>query len=312
LARDPHQQALMNAAPALGIAVEDLAGAWAQDAVRYSRGDRSEVVLRGRVFPHLSSVAEALCDDKHACKAALRSVGVPVPHGVRFVDPTAAASLLTAGTWVAKPLDGTHGEGVCMGIRSPEDLRDAFDPAWPVWLLEEQIDGEDLRLQAVDGVLVAACRREPASVQGDGTSTVRELIAARRVAVQAANAANDLVVDGEVQAHLADQALSLDDVPAAHRSIPLRSTSNMATGGRAVDFTDALHPDWVALVRTVGEALGISVFAVDAVTVDPSRPPSEFGAVIEVNARPEWLHHTFSDRRQHDLPRLLFDQLFGV
>jgi cyanophycin synthetase len=33
--------------------------------------------------------------------------------------------------------------------------------------------------------------------------------------------------------------------------------------------------------------------------------------VLELNARPEWLHHTFSERRTHDVAALILESLFG-
>jgi D-alanine-D-alanine ligase-like ATP-grasp enzyme len=314
LTRDPHQHALMAAAAKLGIATTDRAHLGI-DAVDYHYRGRTERVLKGRVFSHLSAVASSLCDDKIACKRLLAAHGVPVPPGIvpAELGDTALERLFAAGgAWVAKPRVGTHGEGVILGLRTLEDLRRArFDAPPGPYLIEQQITGTDLRLQAVGGRLAAACRRLPASIVGDGHSILAEVIEARRAEVRRGNPANDLRLDNEVRAHLDAAGLTLDDVvPAGHR-VKLRSVASMANGGRAIDLTDAVHPDWIELVRRIGTVIGIRVFAVDAITPDPTLPPSA-GAVIEVNARPEWLHHTFSEGRQHDLARRLLTDLFEI
>lgn len=313
--RDIHQQRLMVRARELGLAVEDLAPTTGIDLVRYTWRGQVELVRRGRVFSHLSAVSERLCDDKVACKGMLEAAGIPVPRGTRFRDadtPEVEALLSSGGSWVVKPVVGSHGDGVCLGVRTVAEVWEAMGLSFARdWLIEEEIPGEDLRIQAVSGVLLAACCREPASIVGNGRMSVRELIDDAATAVRRNNHQNDLRIDAEVRAHLAGAGLDLDSVPTADHRVCLRSTANMANGGRAVDLTGRIHPDWHEVVRRIANALSLSVFAVDAVTPDPERSPFEIGAVIEVNARSEWLHHTFSEGRQHDVPRALLEALFG-
>jgi len=316
VSRDPHQERLMAAASKLGVSFDDLYATHHLDLVRYTYQGRSEFVGKGRVFSHLNAIAERICDDKHACKRVLSRVGIPVPEGIRFTDPTSPeviGLIESAGNWVCKPIDGTHGEGVHMGLTTRQHVLAACENQSPgtVFVLENEVQGDDLRLQSIGGKLVAACRREPPRIEGDGSSTVQELVDGLRARVRSDNPANDFVVDSEVRSFLDREGLKLPDVVAKGRFVQLRSVANMATGARAVDLTDELHPEWRHLLSVVGETLGIRVFAVDAVTPDPTVSPFEKGAVIEVNARPEWMHHTFSHGRRHDIPRLLLEDLFG-
>jgi len=313
-ARDPHQLALMATARSLGIETVDQSHLGV-DAVDYCHGGRVERVLMGQAFSHLTGIASIFCDDKLACKSLLAAHDVPVPRGIAPSgpeDPAIAVLLAEGGNWVVKPRVGEHGKGVVVGLRSLDAVQKAMREGPPgPYLVEAQVAGEDLRLQAVGGRLVAACRRVPASITGDGQQPVRALIEARREVVRRANPANDLRIDGEVMAHLEAAGLTLDDIVPAGREVVLRGVANMSSGARAIDVTDELHADWIDLMQCIGEMIGIRVFSVDAVTADASRPPA-FGAVLEVNARPDWLHHTFSERRQHDIPRLLLEDLFGL
>ncbi len=302
----------------LGITVKDLSSTWGCDVVRYRRGDREALVFVGQQFPSLTAHGASLCDHKHACKAVLRDLGLPVPDGLFFFDPAHVRAELEAllgrhGRLVVKPVDGTHGDGVRTGL----DSLDAIEAHWRSikdnpggYLAEEQVGGQDLRLQAVGGRLVAACRREPASVLGDGVSTIRELAAARDAACRAQNPLNRLILDEDSQTLLARQNLGADSVPREGHRVRLKFLSNISMGGEPVDVTDILHPDWVTAVADIGEALGLRIFSVDVFTLDPSAG-TEMGHVIEVNARPEWLHHTFSRGRQHDIPRLILEDILG-
>lgn len=316
---DPNQRALVARARELGVAVEDLSDAWGCDAVRYRHGDREALVFMGQQFPGLTAHAASLCDHKHACKALLRELELPVPDGVFFFEPGQRRAELEAllarhGRVVCKPVDGMHGDGVRTGITTWEGLLahwEAIRGNPGGFLAEEEVAGEDLRLQAVGGRLVAACRREPASVVGDGVSTVAALAEARDAECRAQNPLNRLLLDAHSLELLAAQGLAPGSVLEAGRRVRLKALSNISLGGRPVDVTDALHPAWADAVARIARALGLGIFSVDVLTEDPGAGP-EAGHVVEVNARPEWLHHTFSEGRQHDLPGLILADLLGL
>lgn len=309
--RDPHHFALWSAAQRLGVVAEDLAAAWGVDAARYG----GVVVLKGRVVPGLSHQASLLADHKPAAKEILAAAGLAVPGGVALtgdprVDGPAVEALLARGGIVVKPVDGTHGEGIALGLPTVDAaLAHAAALGRPA-LVEALISGQDLRLHAIGGRLVAACVRTPPFVVGDGTATVRTLAARLDVEVQRPNPNNRVHLDDHTRAVLAEQGLDPDAVPAPGQVVQLGRLANMARGARATDVTDHLHPRWAEWVARAGAALGVTVFAVDALTVDPAADPAAVGAaIIEVNARPEWLHHTFSAGRTHDIGALLLQHL---
>ncbi|MEZ4326841.1 MAG: hypothetical protein R3B40_16615 [Polyangiales bacterium] len=304
---DPHQHELMRAAARLGVTHCVVAGA--PDTVAYTWGEHEVRVRKGRVFPSLSRAAEALCDHKQRCKDALDAIDVRTPAGLPFwsddtdVEPRMAALLAERAPLVCKPVDGTHGEGVALDLRSAAAVlthAQRHSPTRREWVAESQHGGHDLRLQAIAGQLFAACMRVPAAVEGDGVQTVAQLLAARDAEVRALNPRNQLTVDDEVRALLAAQGLTLTCVPGAGLHVRLRQVANMAQGARAIDVTDTLHPGWRATVARIAEHVGIAVFAVDARVTSAEDPPHA-GVVLELNARPEWLHHTFSEGRQHDV-----------
>jgi cyanophycin synthetase len=178
--------------------------------------------------------------------------------------------------------------------------------------LEDLIEGRDLRLQLLEGRLVAACVRRPASVIGDGRSTVAQLMTALDSEVRAKNPANRCVPDADTERALAKQSLGLASTPGDGAFVTVKTVANLAVGASVVDVTDDVHPTWRRWATEFAELIDLPFFAMDAITPDPGLDPVTCGAaVLEANARPEWLHHTFSERRTHDLPRQILRALFA-
>lgn len=311
---DPHQAALIEAAARLGVEVVDRGG----DLVEYRAGGRVATVLRGRVYPGLSAVTDHLCADKQLTRQALSEAGIPFAESCVFSDPDDPAIDAVwplAATWVCKPVRGTEGEGVGLGIRSRFDLR----AHWSRWrgrhqrfLLERQVPGVDVRIQALGGAIVAAVERRPASVVGDGLRSVRQLAAARDAEVRRLNPANRLHLDATSLRLLRDQGLAPEQVPDEGREVQLSDMANMSLGATAVDVTDALHPRWHDWIARAAGRLDLGIFALDAMSTDVAADPAECAFVLEVNARAQWLHHTFSEGRSHDMGALILRELLGL
>ena len=134
--------------------------------------------------------AEACFDHKQKSKSALDELGIRTPKSILFEDPggTQVLNFIKPGKkYVCKPPDGTEGEGVQLNISSAEEVvRYARHNAHlgPEFMLEQQIDLADLRVQVVGGAIVAACVREPAYVVGDGANSITTLVAKRREIVR--------------------------------------------------------------------------------------------------------------------------------
>ncbi|RMG73082.1 MAG: hypothetical protein D6722_04195, partial [Bacteroidetes bacterium] len=217
---DPHQQKIIEAARRLGIAVEELAGNWHMDVVRLSWQGTSTFVSEGRIFTHLSALADQVVANKMAAKALMTELGIPVPAGMVLRRDQLDKAALTA--WldehepaVLKPLFGSDGFAIVMHVRLTEQVLlhlQAFPTAGEVWLLEEQAQGEDLRLQYLGGTLIAACIRKPCTLRGDGQHSVGQLIDLRNALIHTQNPDNHIEVDHQVRRRVAHAGLGLDDI----------------------------------------------------------------------------------------------------
>jgi len=257
--------------------------------VRQTRVNTAETSRTG-------AIAESIAQDKELTRALLQQVGVPVPEGrpVEDEDDAWAAAMEIGGPVVVKPRFGNHGRGVTTNLQTREQVVEAFTLASELTsstVVERFAPGSDFRLLVVGGRLVAAARRDPAQVVGDGTRTVAELVELvnrdpRRSSGHATVLSTIDLCPIAVMT-LSEQGLNLHSVPPAGATVVVRRNANLSTGGTATDVTDAVHPEVAARVVDAALAIGLDVAGVDVIATDISRPLEEQGGVIvEVNAGP--------------------------
>jgi GNAT-family acetyltransferase (TIGR03103 family) len=262
--------------------------------LRLSVGGRT-VTTRESLSEFTTAVAMSRCDDKRHTRRIMERAGVRVARGAAAGegDRAAAEALLAdVGEVVVKPARGEQGRGITVGVRDAEGLARAVALATqfcPDVLVEELVDGEDLRVVVIDRQVVAAAVRRPAEVLGDGRHDVATLVqATSRRRERATGGESSIPLDDVTAEVVADSGFALDDVPPHGARIRVRRTANLHTGGTIEDVTDRLHPAIAdAAVRAAG-ALGIPVTGIDFLVPDVTGPDYVF---IEANERPGLANH---------------------
>ena len=122
-----------------------------------------------------------IAGNKHATKKLLGDMGVPVPKGYRIREREELEDAVESVGYpvVIKPLDGNHGKGATVGIKTMDDARIAFEKAKEYSryiIVEKQLIGADFRALVVNNRLIAVAERVPAHVKGDGKQTIQQLI----------------------------------------------------------------------------------------------------------------------------------------
>lgn len=243
-----------------------------------------------------SAVGEAIAQDKELTKKLLAAISVPVPEGE--VCTSAEQAWLAAqriGLPVAiKPRKGNQGKGVSTALSTQEAVTTAFELAVGhdgETIVERHLHGADYRLLVVGERLVAAARREPPSVVGDGKSSIAELVAKENLnplrGDDHSTSLSKLRLDAIGLEHLAEQGLTAESVPAAGGKISLRRNANLSTGGSATDVTDSVHPEVAARAIEAARMVGLDVAGIDVVAPRIDQPLEQTrGAIVEVNAAP--------------------------
>ena len=313
----PTTRSLVAEARRRGIPAERLD---ARSLVQLGQGARRKV-LRASITGDTSQIAVQTAGDKALTKAVLSAVGVPTPRGavVRTADDAVAEAARLGGAVVLKPLDGNHGRGVNVGLRTPEAVRWGFDQAAKHGrriIVEEQYEGHDHRILVVGGKVVAVAQRVAAQVVGDGVSTVAALIdqtnADPRRGAGHEQVMTRIVIDDHVREMLSRSHLGLDDRPAAGQVVVLRATANLSTGGTAIDRTDDIHPDNASIARRAALTVGLDVAGIDFIAPDITRSVRETGGgIVEVNAAPGFrMHLEPSEGQPRDVAKAVIAHLY--
>jgi cyanophycin synthetase len=243
-----------------------------------------------------SAIAESIAQDKELTKKLLRAAGVPVPHGRVVSDAEDAwkAACEIGEPVVVKPRDGNQGKGVAVNIRTREEVMAAYANAQAVRsevIVERYLSGHDYRLLVVGDHLVAAARREPPNVVGDGVNTIRGLVEqVNRDPLRGDGHATPLTkirLDDIAIKTLAKHGYTADSVPPKGARVVLRNNANLSTGGIATDVTDDVHPQLAARAVEAAQMVGLDICGVDIVCETMLKPLEEQGGgIVEVNAAP--------------------------
>jgi cyanophycin synthetase len=288
--------------------------------VQFGHGFRQKRIW-ATVTSETRNIGVEIASDKNLTNRILADMGLPVPKQVtvRTADDAVRAWQRIGKAVVVKPLDANHGRGVSIGLETEEAVRTGFAVAREISrtvLVEERITGFDHRLLVVQGRLVAASKRVPGHVVGDGESTIGQLVervnADPRRGIGHEKVLTRLELDTQALRLMAAAGHTVDTVLPAGEVFYLRSTANLSTGGTAIDVTDVIHPDNRAMAERATAAVGLDVCGVDFLTDDITRSWTEVGGgICEVNAAPGFrMHVAPSEGQPRDVAGAVIEMLF--
>lgn len=248
-----------------------------------------------------SSIAVEIACDKEETKNLLKSSSIPVADGMIVYDEEDLDTCIRRVGFplVMKPVNGNHGRGATINIRSREEALEALVRAQKISkavVTEKFITGRDFRLLVINYKFVAAALRTPAEVVGDGVSTIQELINVvnkdPRRGYGHEKVLTAIKVDDNTMGILKDKNYTLETVLQKGESLFLKTTANLSTGGTSTDVTEQVHPYNIFMAERISRIIGLDICGIDIMASDISTPLNESGgAVLEVNAAPGFRMH---------------------
>jgi cyanophycin synthetase len=248
-----------------------------------------------------SSIAVDIACNKEQTKRMLDLASIPVANGGICVDEVDLEATIKKIGYpiVIKPLDGNHGKGASINVVTWEDAVSGLAYAQKYSrrvIVEKFITGFDFRVLVIDNKLVAAAKREPAHVVGNGKDTIQTLIEETnkdpRRGYGHENVLTQIDVDRDTLDLLEKLNYTVDSVPKNGEIVYLKSTANLSTGGTSIDVTDMMHPENIFLCERISRVIGLDVCGVDIMAENLTQPLKENGGcILEVNAAPGFRMH---------------------
>jgi cyanophycin synthetase len=277
--------------------------------------------IQATVTSRTSHIAVELASDKEETNKILATLGLPVPKQelVQSEGQAIRGARRIGFPVVTKPYNGNHGRGISIRLTTEEEIKQGFAVAREhsrSVIVETFLEGDDHRLLVVNGDLVAATRRTPGHVIGDGEHTIAQLVEIvnqdPRRGEGHEKVLTRLELDAQAQKMLELVNLRADSIPEAGRIVFLRSTANLSTGGTATDVTDIIHPDNREMAERAVRAIGLDVGGVDFLSKNISESYRKIGGgICEVNAAPGFrMHVAPSEGTARDVAAPVIDMLF--
>ncbi len=257
--------------------------------------------IQATVSSETSNIAVEIAGDKEDTKFLLEQAEIPVPKGkiIRSEEDLKQVLNYVGFPVVTKPINGNHGRGITVNITNTEDALKGFRAAQKVSnsvIVEKFVSGEDYRLLVINHQLVAAAKRTPAHIKGDGNQSIQELIDEvnrdPRRGYGHENVLTQITVNDLTKNLIEAKGYSLNTVLKEREILILKDTANLSTGGTAEDVTDIVHPANIFMAERISRIIDLDICGIDVMTTDISQPLAETGgSVIEVNAGPGFRMH---------------------
>jgi cyanophycin synthetase len=282
---------------------------------------KNQMRIRATMTERTSSIAVDLAGNKEETKRLLEEQAIPVAKGITItsVEGVHEAIRKVGFPLVFKPLDGNHGRGATINVKTEQEALDAYEHAALISrkvIVERFITGYDFRVLVIDHKMVAAALRVPANVIGNGKSNINQLIDVENSDPKRGygheNVLTEIIIDRDLLDLLHKRGYTLESVPPAGEQVFLKSTANLSTGGTSVDVTDMVHPQNIFYCERISRIIGLDICGIDIMAENLTQPLTENGGVIlEVNAAPGFrMHLAPSEGLPRNVAAAVIDMLY--
>ncbi len=275
--------------------------------------------------------ASEIARDKDYAKFFMKKMGYRVIPGKAFCSPswarkigstesTAAARVYARKMrypLIVKPNSKSQGRGVTK-VRSPQEFNAAFRAVSAMdnmVIVERYLSGQDYRIVVLDNKVISAYERIPLSVVGDGTTSIKVLLARKQVEFK--KTGRDTILkprDPRIAQTLREKGMTLRSKPAKGERVFLLSNANLSSGGDSVDVTERVHRSIQKLAISLTRDMGLRFCGVDLMLVQPIDQPLRKNAywVIEINSAPGLDHYATIGKKQERIVEDLYTEVLGA
>ena len=228
---------------------------------------------------------------------------------------------------IVKPHSGSGSRHTVLHITDEEELIRAFRVAKeisPQVIIEEELVGPVYRATVVDGVFIAALRRDQPSVVGDGVHSISELVAEEnkksgrsgpyfsKIKLFEKDETGKDFLNVDAESELAWQKYTPESVPPKAARVYLHQKVNWSVGGTTCDVTDEVHPDNIQLFERAARELKAPIVGIDFIINDISKSWKEQNrsGILECNSMPFFdSHHLPFEGKPRNVAAKIWDMV---
>ena len=283
--------------------------------------------FRGSNFDLNPLGASEIAKDKTYAAFFLQKLGYPIIEGESFFSPVWCETIqsrrnIEAAYRYAEKIGfpvivKPNGLSLGSGVEKLYARRDFFRAVKAickkdkVFLVQREAKGRDYRIVVLDGEIMSAYERLPLGVQGDGKSTINQLLDKKQNHFNVIG--RDTIIkkdDIRIIKHLNRLGLTKRSVLLKGRTIALLDNRNLSSGGDAVDATDHIHPSFAQLCIAITRDMGLRYCGVDLMIEGDIQSPVRQYRIIEINAAPGIDHYAHTGHKQKIIVNKMYEKVF--
>jgi cyanophycin synthetase len=278
-------------------------------------------IIRATITGKTSLIAVETTDNKYLTNSILKELGVPVPRRIVTSDVAEVIHFQKhiQKPIVIKPIVGSKGKRISIGLQSESTIREAFKWAFEIdndVIAQEFIEGDSYRVLIIDNKFAAAVRLQPPFVIGNGIDTIEHLIAqinleeGRQIGEKGKLAMVE--IDEDTLKILELKGYHLQSILAEGEKLVLKNSENLRLGGKSFDVSEVINPYNIFVCERISKILHIDVAGIDIISKDISKALNENDAcIIEVNSAPDFkMHIEPTEGEKREVQKLFLDMLF--
>lgn len=266
--------------------------------------------------PYISAIA---MNNKAVTKMILQKENIRVPLGKNFSDTNEALHSYPEFEnikCIVKPNSTNFGTAIfTIEPRNFSAFQSAVHEAFThddTIIIEEFAEGKEYRFLVIGDEVAGVLHRVPANIIGDGVHSIEELIDIKNDTpmrgkghVTPLEIIEKLETEQEV---LSEQNLSFSDIVEAGKTVYLRNTSNISTGGDSITLDEEMHEGYKRIALQAMKTMKAKISGLDMIIKNIEEAPNKTNySILELNFNPSIYMHTFpfSGKKQQPAEKIL-------
>ena len=200
----------------------------------------------------VSNSSVDITGDKTLTKKVLNEKGIPTPIGFTFDKRDDLESVYDKienlqTSVVIKPSHGSLGNGVFTKVKTKQEFLYAVKYIWEELgyndiIVEEFVEGYDVRVYVIEDRVVAATKREPASIMGNGELSILELIEQKnQLRKKNPHLSTRIIkVNQELEEYIYKSGYKLQDILDNGKRLFVSDKANISAGGDSINILNEL------------------------------------------------------------------------